>query len=49
MNTDYQDIKSYKKTKNLCPNLTCQSSIWVDCKSNGEVCSLDVDMLYPIY
>ena len=26
MNTDYQDIKSYKKLNicgNLCPNLTC--------------------------
>ena len=29
MNTDYQDIKSYKKQNicaNLCPNLTCQRS-----------------------
>jgi hypothetical protein len=28
MNTDYQDIKSYKKPnicENLCPNLTCYS------------------------
>ncbi len=30
MNTDYQDIKSYKKPnicENLCPNLTCFAPI----------------------